>query len=214
MNKKQVSSTLREYIAQSIIPCYDAFDAAHRRDHVERVIEQSLSLATHYDVDLDMVYCTAAFHDVGLCEGREVHHLVSARMMRADRTLRRWFSEEQIALMAEAVEDHRASSAREPRSLYGRIVAEADRDIEPEKIVLRTIQYGLSHYGFLDEEGHWRRTLSHLKEKYGEGGYMKLWIAESPNAAQLQKLREMIADEKGLKTLFLRVYNEQKSSGS
>jgi uncharacterized protein len=41
--------------------------------------------------------------------------------------------------MKEAVEDHRASSSRQPRSIYGKIVAEADRDIDTHEIFLRAI---------------------------------------------------------------------------
>lgn len=205
-----VSQTLCDYVSQEIIPCYDAFDAAHGRDHALTVIEQSLRLAQYYDVDADMVYCIAAYHDVGLCEGREMHHIVSGRMLRADQRLRQWFDEAQIETMAQAVEDHRASAGHEPRSLYGRIVAESDRDINPEKIILRTVQYGLSHYPELDKEGHWRRALQHLHEKYAEGGYLQLWIPESDNAHQLRLLRELIADESRLRQVFERCFADCK----
>lgn len=197
---------LQQYIEQYVLPQYDAFDAAHQRGHVEKVVSESLRLAQFYDVDCDMVYCIAAYHDVGLCEGREHHHLVSARMMRADKHLREYFDDGQITIMAEAVEDHRASNKHEPRSIYGRIVAEADRDIVPEEIVRRTVQYGLAHYPDLDREAHWQRTLDHLHEKYAEGGYLKLWISESNNAEGLRQLRQIIADEPRLRHLFLRFY--------
>jgi uncharacterized protein len=141
-------------------------------------------------------------HDIGICEGREVHHLASGRIIRADRNLRRWFTEEEIETIAQAAEDHRASATARPRSLLGCIIAEADRDIEPETIVRRTVEYGLSHYPELDREGHWQRTLEHLHEKYAEGGYMKLWMDDSPNAAPLKELRELIKDEPRLRKLF------------
>ena len=64
---------LREYIQQNIIPQYVNFDKAHQIDHVEKVIEESLKLASYYDVNLPMVYTIAAYHDLGLCEGREFH---------------------------------------------------------------------------------------------------------------------------------------------
>ena len=90
-----------------------------------------------------MVYAIAAYHDTGLCEGRDTHHLVSGRIIREDKKLREWFNEGQIETMAQAAEDHRASSGHEPRSIYGKIVAEADRLISPEKVIRRTIQFGL-----------------------------------------------------------------------
>ena len=198
--------TIRQYIESEIIPRYDNFDAAHGRDHVEYVIAQSLKLAEHYDVDRDMVYVIAAYHDTGLAVDRKTHHLESGRIMRADRNLRQWFSEGQIETMARAVEDHRASSDHEPRSIYGKIVAEADRQIDPETIIRRTVQYGLSHYPELDREGHWQRMLDHLNEKYAEGGYLRLWIPESDNAAKLSELHGLIRDMDYLESLFDRFY--------
>lgn len=198
--------TIRQYIESEIIPRYDNFDAAHGRDHVEYVIAQSLKLAEHYEVDRDMVYVIAAYHDTGLAVDRKTHHLESGRIMRADRNLRQWFSEGQIETMARAVEDHRASSDHEPRSIYGKIVAEADRQIDPETIIRRTVQYGLSHYPELDREGHWQRMLDHLNEKYAEGGYLRLWIPESDNAAKLNELHGLIRDRDYLKSLFDRFY--------
>lgn len=204
-----VDPSLIAYMEESVIPQYAAFDKAHREDHARSVISRALALADHYPVDRNMVYAAAACHDIGLAEGREIHHTASAARIRADRELRRWFSEEQIGIIADAAEDHRASSGHEPRTLYGRIVAEADRLIVPESIIRRTIQYGLAHYPELPVEGHWQRTLDHLHEKYAEGGYLKLWIPESPNAAQLAELRRIIKDEAYLRTLFEKIYQEE-----
>ena len=198
--------TIRQYIESEIIPRYDNFDAAHGRDHVEYVISQSLKLSEYYDVDRDMVYAIAAYHDTGLAVDRKTHHLESGRIIRSDRSLRHWFNEARIEMMAQAVEDHRASSDHEPRSIYGKIVAEADRQIDPETIIRRTVQYGLSHYPELDREGHWQRMLDHLNEKYAEGGYLRLWIPESDNAGKLKELHEIIKDRDYLESLFDRFY--------
>ena len=156
-----------------------------------------------------MVYTIAAYHDTGLVEGRENHHTASAHIVRQDNNLRRWFNEEQIAIIADATEDHRASAKNEPRSIYGRIVAEADRQIVPHNIIRRTIQYGLTNYPHLDTEGHWARTVEHLEEKYAEGGYLKLWIADSENGRQLTSLRKIIADKVHLRQIFDRIFTEE-----
>ncbi len=197
-----VNTELREYIEQHIISRYDGFDKAHQRDHVLMVIQQSLELAEKLGADADMAYTIAAYHDTGLCEGRELHHEVSARIIRADQTLRQWFTAEQISIMADAAEDHRASSGHEPRTVYGRIVAEADRFIDADTIILRTIQYGIDHYPELDREGHYQRMLSHLHEKYGRNGYLHLWFDDSPNAQRLRQLQDIIDDEAMLHQLF------------
>ena len=201
-----VNPDIISYIEQEIIPRYDNFDAAHQRDHVMMVIQQSLEIAEHLDVDLNMVYVIAAYHDTGLCEGRERHHEVSAQIIKADKNLRKWFTEEQIQTMADAAEDHRASAKHEPRTIYGRIVAEADRFIDPETIVRRTIQYGLDHYSELSKEQQYDRMMQHLHEKYGRNGYLKLWFPESPNAARLEKLRQMIDEETEIKKIFISLF--------
>ncbi|MBO5671860.1 MAG: HD domain-containing protein [Alistipes sp.] len=204
-----VNRELVEYIEREIIPRYDSFDAAHRRDHVLTVIEQSAMLAKHYDVNRDMVYAIAAYHDTGLVEGRKYHHITSGRIIREDDELRRWFSEAQVEIMAQAVEDHRASSEGEPRSIYGRIVAEADRVIDSVTILRRTIQYTLSNHAELDREQGYERMLEHLYEKYYYDGYLKLWIPESPNAERLEHLRRIIDDKEYLRELYDRLYEEE-----
>lgn len=204
-----INKELQEYVEQHIIPRYDGFDKAHQRDHVLMVIHQSLELAEKLGADADMAYAIAAYHDTGLCEGREHHHEVSARIIRADQTLRQWFTEEQINIMADAAEDHRASSGHEPRTIYGRIVAEADRFIEADTIIRRTIQYGIDHYPELDREGHYRRMLSHLREKYGRNGYLHLWFEDSPNAQRLRQLQDIIDDEATLCQLFNQYFPKQ-----
>ena len=197
-----LNQALLQYIEQQIIPLYDHFDRAHQRDHVQMVIKQSMELAKQLDVDAEMVFTIAAYHDVGLCEGRERHHLVSAQMLLADTELSKWFTTSQLQTMAEAVEDHRASSDHAPRSLYGRIVPEADRFLEPDTIIQRTLQSGLQHYPELDKRGHYERMMQHLHEKYGRNGYLKLWFDHSPNAERLEKLRQIIDNEVILKEKF------------
>lgn len=198
---------MMEYIRDSIVPQYEAFDSAHGVDHVSNVIEAALEMSRHYDVNIDIVAMAAACHDLGLCEDRKTHHLVSGRIIRGNADLRRWFTEEQIEIIAQAAEDHRASSDHEPRSIYGRIIAEADRQIVPETVIRRTVQYGLEHYPELDREGQWQRTLEHLHEKYSEGGYLKLWIPESANALELDRLRKIIRDEEKLHGMFEEIYD-------
>ena len=194
-----INNQLKEYIEQEILPLYFSFDKAHNIDHAKQVIEQSLELAKHYDVDIDMVYAIAAYHDTGLCEGREFHHIASGKIIAADARLRDFFTEEQIVTMCEAAEDHRASGTSEPRSIYGKLVAEADRVIDGATIIRRTIQFGFKHYPGLDREAHIERAVSHLKEKYGRGGYLKLWIPWSDNASRLQALQDIIADDDAIR---------------
>lgn len=221
---RQPDAALQKYIETVILPKYQSFDAAHQLDHALIVIDQSLRLATTVSnssrylnpdgsktvISTNMMYTIAAYHDLGLQEDRKTHHLVSGRIVREDGRLKEWFSAEQIETIAQAVEDHRASSDHEPRSIYGKIVAEADRLIDKDTILRRTIQYGFKHYPDFGKEAHIQRALDHLDEKYAEGGYLKLWIPESPNAERLHALQQVIKDRTEIRKLVEEIYEQEK----
>ena len=204
-----IRESLHRYIDEEIIPRYAAFDKAHQEDHARSVMDRAMTMGKAYDIDEEMLLTAAACHDLGLAVDRKTHHLESGRIIREDVRLREWFSPEQVEVIAEAAEDHRASAQTPPRSIYGRLVAEADRMIDPLTIIRRTVQFGLSHYPELDREGHWQRTLEHLHEKYAEGGYLHLLIPGSPNEAPLEALREIIRDGVRLREIFDSVYREE-----
>jgi len=200
---------LVQYIENEIIPRYASFDKAHREDHARAVIDRALAMGKNYRINEDLLYTAAACHDLGLAVDRKTHHLESGKIIRADERLRRWFSPEEIETIAQAAEDHRASATTPPRSIYGSLVAEADRMIVPDTIIRRTVQFGLSHHPDLDREGHWERTLEHLHEKYAEGGYLHLLIPGSPNEEPLARLRTIIKDEAGLRKMFDEIYADE-----
>ena len=203
------------YVFDEIVSRYAGFDPAHRENHALTVIEQAMHLLDSRttwlegqpaetacqwseEIDREILFVAAACHDLGLVNGRENHHTDSGIIIRNDSRLKEWFTQEQIELIAQAAEDHRASGKSAPRSIYGKIVAEADRVIDGETIILRTVQFGFTHYPGLDREGHIERAVAHLKEKYGRGGYLKLWIPWSDNAARLSALQDTIANDEAI----------------
>lgn len=202
---------LEKYIYEEIVPRYVEFDPAHREDHALTVIAQALKLLetmpeeASEGIDRNILLAAAACHDLGLINGRDRHHLDSGEIIRKDVRLRQWFSEQEIETIAQAAEDHRASGKSAPRSIYGMLVAEADRVIDGETIIRRTIQFGLNNYPELDRQGHIERAVSHLHEKYGRGGYLKLWIPWSDNAARLAELQDLIEDEDGIRAEVIRI---------
>lgn len=209
MIDKHPSLDLVEFVETQILPRYAEFDRAHNLEHVTRVIRRSLDLAQRTGADVNMVYAIAAYHDVGMSGPRAVHHITGGKILMRDARLKRWFTDEQIKIMKEAIEDHRASASRAPRSLYGKIVAEADRDIVPEQVFRRTVQYGLSNYGELDKDHQWLRFRQHMDQKYSANGYIRLWIPGSPNEARLKELRSIISDETMLRQQFEKYYAEE-----
>lgn len=206
--KQQVNLEIMQFIEQQILPRYVAFGESHGLRHVNRVIKNSIQLALVTGADIDMAYVIAAYHDLGMEGPRAIHHITSGKILLADSRLRRWFTPEQIKIMKEAVEDHRASSSRQPRSIYGKIVAEADRDIDPHEIFLRAILYGKENYPEKNKEEQWQRFADHMEEKYSNNGYIKLWIPNSPNEKALKELRNIIEDKTLLRDTFLKIWDE------
>ena len=204
---------IKDFIEREIIPRYDNFDAGHGRDHAQTVISQAMSLAQYYpEVDQCILLVAAAYHDLGLAFGRDEHDTHSALIVREDERLHQWFNEDEINTIADAAEDHRASSGHAPRTIYGRIVAEADRIIDSETIVRRALQYGRKHQPGLDREGQYKRLMEHMREKYDYGGYLKLWVPHGDNARHLEEFRQLLANETAFRQLFDTIYDSLNSN--
>lgn len=206
--QNQVDLTLMEFVEKQILPRYTAFGESHGLYHVTRVIKNSLELARMLGADINMTYTIAAYHDLGMEGPRAIHHITSGKILTADARLKKWFSPEQIKIMREAVEDHRASASHAPRSIYGKIVAEADRDIDIDTVFTRAIQYGIEHDPDKDKEWQFKRFDSHMEEKYSNNGYIKLWIPHSPNEKKLKELRDIIVNKELLRQYFDKIYDK------
>lgn len=206
--QNQVDLTLMEFVEKQILPRYTAFGESHGLYHVTRVIKNSLELARMLGADINMTYTIAAYHDLGMEGPRAIHHITSGKILTADARLKKWFSPEQIKIMREAVEDHRASASHAPRSIYGKIVAEADRDIDIDTVFTRAIQFGIEHDPDKDKEWQYKRFDSHMEEKYSNNGYIKLWIPHSPNEKKLKELRDIIVNKELLRQYFDKIYDK------
>lgn len=205
----KLDKDLVKYIEKNIIPNYINFDKAHNIEHVKSVIDESLKLAESVGADPMIAYTAAAYHDLGLCKGRELHHIVSGEILSNDKALKKWFSDDEILLMKEAVEDHRASDKNSPRNIYGKIIADADRVIEPLKTTRRIIQYSLKHNPAFSKEEHFENVYNHLKNKFAEGGYLKLNFTDSENFKRLKNLRTIIKNREKLIKIFKELYEEE-----
>ena len=191
-----LNNNIVRYIETNIIPQYSQFDKAHNISHIKRVIENSLEIARLYPVDINLVYVTAAYHDIGMAKGRKDHEKNSARFLLADKKLEEFFNSDELKIMAEAIEDHRASIGYEPRSIYGKIVADADNDLEYNSVFRRCLQYGLATFPEYDKETHFMRIHEHMIEKYGYDSYLTLWLNTERDQRGLQDIRDMLYKKK------------------
>lgn len=169
-----IRKDLKEYIETTILPEYDKNDSGHNLVHIMYVIKRSFKFAkTVPEANLDMVYTIAAYHDIGHHIDAKNHEKVSADMLLADSNLKKFFSDEEIKVMAEAVADHRASSDMEPRSIYGKIVSSADRNTSLDAFLQRTYSYRLEHSPHLTLDEIIEESREHMIDKFGKNGYGK-----------------------------------------
>lgn len=197
MNKEtELNKELVEYIENDIFPLYDRNEEGHGIGHIKTVIKRSLELASNYDVNLNMVYTIASYHDLGHYIDRKTHELISADIFMKDENVRKWFNDEQRIIIKEAIEDHRASSDHKPRTIYGMIVSTADRTIvDIDNTIKRSYFYGKRNYAGLSEEEQIERVYEHLKEKYGENGYAKIYLEDKEYDESIKKLRQSLSNK-------------------
>lgn len=168
----QINNDLQQYIEENIFPSYKKNDLGHNLDHIKYVINRSLSFAQKVnDINYDMVYTIAAYHDIGHYIDAKNHEKVSAEMLLADKNLRRFFTEDEIKIMSEAVYDHRASLEGEPRSIYGKIVSSADRNTLVDVPLKRTYAYRVEHNPNDNLDEIIEESRQHIINKFGKKGY-------------------------------------------
>lgn len=193
---KEINQELVKYIESEIFPLYNRNEEGHGIGHIKTVIKRSLKLAKNYDVDLNMVYVIASYHDIGHYIDRKKHEIISAEMFMKDEKIKKWFTTEQINTIKDAIEDHRASSNHEPRTIYGRIVSTADRTIiDIDNTIRRSYSYGKRNYVGLSEEEKIERVYQHLTEKYGEDGYAKVYLEDKEFDESIKKLRQALSNK-------------------
>ncbi len=192
-----VNEELKKYIESEVFPEYDKNEKGHGIDHIRYVINRSFQLVeeNNLDVNHDMVYVIAAYHDIGHHIDSKNHEKVSAEIMSKDETLPKFFNEEELVTIKEAIEDHRASAKQDPRSIYGRIVSSADRNNEVESCLKRTYTYGKKLNPDATDEELFLRAYDVLVKKFGEDGYAKFYFRDKQYEDFLVELRDLLKDK-------------------
>lgn len=128
-------------------------------------------MGEQYSLNLDLLYVAAAYHDIGHSIDREKHELISAQIMYKDKELDKFMTTKEKKIVQQAIEDHRSSSKKEPRNLYGKVLQSADKNTSLESFFIRTVAYGLKHYPYYTKEEQIERVYQHAVEKFGKNGY-------------------------------------------
>lgn len=210
---RNVNLRLQIYVLRNILPQYKKLDAAHNKMHIQYVIRRSLAIAKEYNADANMVYCIAAFHDIGMLEGREQHEVWGAEKINADKVITHLFSSKQMELMKAAIREHRASYIGTYTSIYSRIISQADRSFDIFLMTKRSIKYGKRYFPDYSYEQHYNRTYKYLKKKYGREGYAHMVLEYLPDEKKIDKIQNILDDEKQFRIVFDKCYSAANKSG-
>lgn len=194
---EEINSDLKEYIEKNILTKYDY--GGHGKDHIEYVIKRCFEIIDEFNLDVDknMIYAVAAYHDIGYRQDPDRHEEVSSEIFKKDENMKKFFTEEQINIMADAIVDHRASLEYEARNIYGKIVSSADREISVDNMLERSFLY--------QEEKHKAEnpevidvinySYKKLSSKYGKGGYAKMYYPDKKYKDYLNTMQDLLENK-------------------
>lgn len=191
-----INNELKMYIENNIFPIYERNEKGHQIEHINYVINRCLELCKNNDIDINMLYVVAAYHDIGYYIDYKNHEIISAQIMYDDTNLKNFFNEQQLKTMKEAIEDHRASLDREPRSIYGKLLSSADRNINVDESLRRIYLYSIEHFSELSEDETIEECYNHTLKKFGEDGYSKFFLEDKKYEDYLKELNYLLNDKK------------------
>jgi len=210
---KNIRKEIEEYITNNILVMYDEYDElGHGRGHIDNVIDRSFELVSIFklDINYEMVFVIAAFHDIGYSIDADYHEEVSSQIFLSDLMIKKFFTEDDIRVIAEAIVDHRASLEYEPRSIYGKLVSSADREISLENMLKRSILFQKNKHK--DENPSVDQIIEYsyqkLFSKYGRVGYAKMYFPDKKYLDYLESIREILDDKNKFIELERQIYNK------
>ena len=203
-----MNENLKKYIEINVLPQYSKNDSGHGIEHINYVIDRCFRFAEQFDnVDSDILYTIAAFHDIGHHIDKKNHETLSAQIFYENNDMKQFFTEEQRIIIKEGIEDHRASSGSIPRSDYGKIISSADRSTSVEDFLRRTHAYTLKHNPNSTVDEMLERAYNHTIEKYGNNGYAKHYVVDHDYVEFRNKILELINDKEKFNYKYLQTNN-------
>ena len=203
-----------KYIEQKIFPKYNKY-YAHGMLHINNVIKNCLKMAEYYNLDKNMCYVMASFHDVGLNIDRENHEIESGKILYSDKELKKYFTSSQIRIMKEAIEDHRGSKKDKPRSIYGEVLSDADRDFNIEILAKRQLATSLKNYPNLKSfDEHFERCYKYILSRINSKGHFNLWTNNPELVKQRLNFEKEFLDKENARNVYKKEYDKISNDGT
>lgn len=209
-----MNEILINYIKLNIFPKYDKY-YSHGMLHINNVIQNVLMLADYYNLDKNMCYTIAAYHDLGLNIDRNNHELESGKILSNDLTLKQFFSEEDIQIMKEAVEDHRGSRKEAPRNIYGKILSDSDRDFDIELLAKRQLATSIKNNPEVKTfDKHFELCYNYLMNRINSLGHFNLWTNNSILIEKRTKFEKDFLNKSYAKSVYQKEFEKISTDGT
>lgn len=209
----KVNKDLMLYIEQNIFPKYEKY-YSHGMLHINHVIKNMLMLADYYELDKNMAYVIASFHDIGLNVDRNNHEYESGKILNNDKELKKYFNDEQIKIMKEAIEDHRGSRKERPRNFYGECVSDSDRDFDIYVLARRQISTTLKNYKKIKTfDQHFERCYEYICGRINDNGKFNLWTNNPILVERRDKFQNDYLDKQYAKKIYKEEWDKAKKEG-
>ncbi len=203
-----MNNKLIDYIENNVFPEYSKNEKGHGVEHIQYVIDRCMKFSLQFeDIDLNILYTIAAFHDIGHHIDKNNHEKLSAEMFYQNEDMKQFFTEEERIIIKEGIEDHRASSNSVPRSVYGKIISSADRSTDVNEFLKRTHSYTLKHNPDSTVDEMLERAYNHTKDKYGKSGYAKHYVVDEEYNNFKNEILTLIKNENEFNKRYIKINN-------
>ena len=211
---KKVNTKLKKYIEENIFPKYDRY-YSHGMIHINNVIKNMEMLAEYYDLDINMAYTIASYHDSGLNVDRENHEYESGKILEQDQELKKYFTSDEIKIMKEAIEDHRGSRKTRPRNFYGECVSDSDRDFDIVLLAKRQLATSLKNYPNLETfDEHFERCYEYICRRLNDKGKFNLWTNNPILIERRDKFQEDYLNKELARSIYKKEWDRISCDGT
>ena len=208
-----VNPALIQYINHYIFPKYKKY-YSHGISHINHVLENMMMLADYYDLDKDMAYAIACYHDIGLKVDRENHEYESGKILLSDQKLNQFFTTSQVKTMQEAIEDHRGSKKDRPRSIYGECISDSDRDFDVQTLAKRQLATSLKNYPNLStSDEHFERCHAYICKRINQNGVFNLWTNHPTLIKRRDKFQQEYLNKSHAKIIYQKEWDKMLKNG-
>lgn len=209
-----INKNLMLYIEKNIFPKYEKY-YSHGMLHINNVIENMLMLADYYELDKNMAYVIAAFHDIGLNVDRKNHEYESGKILKNDLELKKYFNDEQIKIMKEAVEDHRGSRKERPRNFYGECVSDSDRDFDIKLLAKRQLATNIKNYPELQMfDEYFENCYNYMLKRINDSGKFNIWTNNPIMIERRNKFQKDYLNKNHAKSIYKKEWNKISTDGT